>query len=218
MQWWKEIVVRHSLEHAVLVLFYGLPHKSSEWTPSEVQSLIAEVGDRQIEFFDACVRHVFGAHLNSAEHDLPIQALALLKTITHLLPPSIQVEFDQFYHIWTIGACCRRPEKLEPFIRWVLDNSDEKVQLQAIMWLIDHSEETLAHTMYWNLIEDRKWNDLLEFSPWGQPGCVCTWKDIITFDDIQNTKGEYTLQSWRQKRLLLACVEGDGDEREKRRI
>lgn len=218
MQWWKEIVVRHSLEHAVLVLFYGLPHKGCEWTPSEVQSLIAEVGERRVEFFDACVRHVFGAHLNSAEQNLAIQSLALLKVITHHLSPSIQVEFDQFYHIWTIGSCCRRPEKLEPFMRWVLENSDEKVQQQAIMWLIDNSEETLAHTMYWNLLEERVWNDLLEFYPWGQPGFVCTWKDIIKTDDIRNTKGYHTLQCWRQKKILLTCVEGKGEEDGKRRI
>lgn len=218
MQWWKEIVMRHSLDHAVLVLFYGLPHKTLEWSDLEVQQLVTEVGERKVDFFDSCLRQVFGSHLNSAENDLPIQSLALLKRINHNLSPALNVEFDQFYHVWTIGATCRRPEKMEPFIRWVLDHSAEDVQQQALMWLIENSDDTPAHTMYWRLLEERVWNENLEIFPWGRPGCACTWNDIIKTDDIANQHGEQILQSWRQKQLLLECVEGDGGERDKRRI
>lgn len=218
MQWWKDIVLRHSLEHAVLVVFYGLPQRSQEWGATEVQALLNEVGDRKVEFFDACLRQVFGAHLNSAETNLPIQALKLLKMISQQIQPTMNVEFDQFYHMWTIGACCRRPERLKPFIQWMLDNSDQKVQQQGIWWLIENSEDTPAHTMYWDLLSSRTWDTTIRFSPWGQPGWGRTWDNLIENTDIDNAWGEQVLTAWRQKKILLECIETESDEREKRRI
>lgn len=218
MQWWKDIVLRHSLEHAVLVVFYGLPQRSQEWSMIEIQALLNEVGDRRVEFFDACLRQVFGAHLNSAETNLPIQALKLLKMIGQQMQPAMNVEFDQFYHIWTIGACCRRPERLKPFIQWMLDNSEQQVHHQGIWWLIENSEDTLAQTMYWDLLSSRTWNTTIVFSPWGQPGRDCNWQELIQNSDINNAHGEHVLTMWRQKKILLECIETEADEREKRRI
>jgi len=218
MQWWKDIVLRHSLEHAVLVVFYGLPQRSQEWSATEIQALLNEVGDRRVEFFDACLRQVFGAHLNSAETNLPHQALTLLKMINQHIQPKQSVEFDQFYHMWTIGACCRRPARLKPFIEWMLDNSDQKVQQQGVWWLIENSEDTPAQTMYWDLVAAQVWDDTVVFSPWGQPGRDCNWHDIVQNSDIDNTHGERILTMWRQKQILLENVDSEGDEREKRRM
>lgn len=218
LQWWKDIVLRHSLEHAVLVVFYGLPNRCEQWCEEEVRSLLKEVGSRSAEFFDACVRQVFGAHLNSAETTLPPQSLHLLKLIAKNMTPTLCVEFDQFYHMWTIGACCRRPEKLKPFIQWMLDNSEQKVQQQALWWLIENSEDTPAHNMYWDLLSCQSWDDTVVFSPWGQPGWKRTWQDIIHNSDISNTHGENILKSWRQKKILWDCIDSDADEQDKRRI
>lgn len=218
LQWWKDIVSRHSLEHAVLVVFYGLPQRCEQWSEAEVNSLLKEVGSRSPEFFDACMRQVFGAHLNSAETTLPLQSLHLLKLIAKNITPKMSVEFDEFYHMWTIGASCRRPEKLKPFIQWMLDNSAQKVQQQALWWLIENSEDTPAHNMYWDLLSSQVWHDTVVFSPWGQPGWNCTWDDIIQNSDICNAHGENTLISWRQKKILLECVDIETDEREKRRM
>lgn len=218
MQWWKEIVLRHSLEHAVLVLFYGLPHKTDEWNSEEIANLIIEVGERKKEFFEACVRQVFGAHLNTAEKDLPNQALKLLKMICAHLSPSLRVGNDQFYHMWTIGAECRNPEKLKPFVYWLLDNSDERVQQQGLMWLIDNAEETAAHNMYWDVLSSQSWDHNIELSPWGRPGARVNWDTIIKTPEINNLRGEQTVLCWRQKALLLKCLEDEGEEREKKRM
>jgi len=204
-QWWTDIVNRHSLEHAVLVLFYGSPHEMSEWTQDEIRNLIATIPDRRKEFFLACVRQAFGAHLNTAEKSFALKSLALLKNVSRAVSPCI-VPSDEFYHLWTVGAGCRHPAQLEPFLRWLIPHSGKEVCHQGVLWLMENAQDAPAHTMYWNVIADQIWDMNLGVSEWGHPGTTCTLLSKSA-QLIENPRGNELTQSWRNKHMLLQSLE-----------
>lgn len=216
--WWKELVNRHSVEHAVVVLFYGahnLPHALNE---KDAALMVQHTHHCLDVFMDACVRQAFTMLLMGTTHQHGAQTVVhLLNLLAGQLPSPLIVPPETFYHTWTRGVTMKNPAASRQFTAWLLRHSSEQMRYKGFVWLADHSQPDGVHTAYWESISDHAFDGAVCVEPWGLPGCnQPLLTHLQTIDEVDNDMGDRVVQSFIQKQHLLdglnPLLSADGED------